>query len=266
MRLRKFLYVAAAGALLSLAPASAADEHADLRQATADECRVASIPAHTRITERVEQVPPVYREEQVPVYATVQVPVYETRRVPVYETVEKPVYAEREIPIYRTQRVPVWGDREVTVYRQERKPVTVDLWNPFECEEFELELWDTCEQVPCGTRTVRAIVGHEEHRVPCGTRVVREQVGVEPEQILTGYREVREQTGTREERRVTGWTTRRVVAEPARSRALRTCVPVPCEAVTVVPDGTTRGEPLVGTSRVMTESEYRDALARIDAS
>lgn len=266
MKVPLIVYAAAAGALLSLAPAWGQDELPPPRAATDARARVAAIPAHTRVRERVEQVPPVYCEQRVPVYETLSVPVYETRRVPVYATIEKPVYADREIPLFRTERVPVWGEREVPVYRRESRPVTLELWNPFECEDLELELWDTCEEVPCGTKMVPAVVGHEERRVPCGTRIVREQVGTEPAQVLAGYREQREQVGEREERRFAGWSARQVMTRAASSRTVRECVPVPCETVTVIPDGTTREQPLAGTSRVMTESEYREALAQADAS
>jgi hypothetical protein len=249
-------------AMIAFAPVIAgATDDDQIPEAAQEACRVASIPAHTRTVERTLTEPPVRCEQRVPRYETVTEPVYETRRLPVYETVEKPVYETREVPVFRTECVPVWGEKEVTAYREVRTPVTIEVWNPFACEDECIELWDTCEQVPDGTRTVRAIVGHETRQVQCGMRLEQHRVGTRAEEVLTGYRCERVQVGERAVRRLVGYETQTVVTQAARERVVREHEAVPCESVTVIPDGTTRSVPLRGTTRVMTEREYAQALA-----
>jgi hypothetical protein len=255
---------AALAALVSLAPVWAADRDAPAAapsRAPDAKCRVASIPAHDVQHQRTVTVPEVRCDRRVPVYETVQVPVYETHQVPVTETVQRPVYTERQVPIYRTERTPVWGEKVVPVYRNVSKPVTLTLWNPFGCEDAHIDLWDTCDQVPCGTKTVRAVVDWQENQVPCGTRTERVRTGTREEQVVTGTRCERTQVGQREERRFTGWRHESVVVEPAKTQTVTESVHEPCETVTVIPDGTMREAPLAGTSRVLTESQYRSELA-----
>jgi len=247
-------------ATIAFAPliAGAKDETPD---GAGDACRLAAIPAYTRVDERTVIEPPVREERRVPRYETLKEPIYETRSVPVYETVEKPVYETEEVPVYRTECVPVWGEKEITTYRTVRKPVTIELWNPFACEDACIELWDTCEQVPDGTRTVPAVVGHESREVACGTRLERRQVGTRAEQVLRGHRCERVVVGERDVRRIVGYETQTVVTRPARERVVREQTAVSCEYVTVIPDGTARAFPLANTTRVLTESEYAEALA-----
>ena len=49
---------------------------------------------------------------------------------------------------------------------------------------------------------------------------------------------------------------------PASVREVRELRQVPCEVVTVVPDDHVGSAPLPGTTRVLTEQEYDEALAR----
>jgi hypothetical protein len=226
-------------------------------------CRVVVIPAHTRTVQKTIVEQPLTCEQRVPRYKNVDVPIYETRRIPEYERVEQPVYETREVPVYRTERMPVWGEKEVTAYRSERRPLTIEIPNPFGCENPCLELWDRCEQVPDGTRMVRAVVGHETREVQCGTRLERHQIGTREERVLRGYRVETVQTGIRKERRLDGYETRTVVTRAARHRVVREEVPVPCETVTVVSDGSSRDAPLEGTSRVLTESQLQGVLADV---
>lgn len=221
----------------------------------------AVLPAHTKVVEREVTIPPVRCMQRVPRYATVQIPVYDTRRVPVYEEIERPVFETFEVPVYRTERVPVWGTKEVPVYRSVSKPVTVCLPNPFTCCDTEIELWDECEEVPCGTKTVRAIVDYEARQVECGTRTERRQTGTRTERVLTGYRCERYQVGTREARRYAGCELREVVIRPAQTRIVKECVIVPARCVTVIPDTAPPTQPLAGTETVMTESAFERALA-----
>lgn len=247
-------------ATLGLAPAFASDGD-DLRRATEDECRVAAIPAHTRTTQRTIHEPPLRRQRQVPRYETVTEPVYETKLVPVREMRDVPIYETVEVPVYRTERLPVWGEKQVTAYRKVRKPVTIEIWNPFECENECLELWDTCEDVPDGTKSVRAIVGHEERRVQCGTRLERKQVGTRSEEVVVGHRSERVKVAERTRRVCVGTDTEWIVVRPARDRVITETHDVPCERVTVIPDGTTRAAPLAGTARILTASQYEELLA-----
>ena len=246
-------------ATLGLAPAFAADA-AD-RRATEDECRVAAIPAHTHTTERTVTEPPRREKRRIARYETIQEPVYECKRIPVYGEREVPVYETVEVPVYRTEQVPVWGEKQVTTYKHVRKPVTIELWNPFGCENECVELWDTCEKVPDGTKTVKAVVAHEERTVACGTRLERKQVGTRMEKVLTGYRTEQVKIGERERRICVGHDEEWIVVAPARARTVTETTQVPCERVTVVPDGTTRDAPLAGTTRVLTQSQYEELLA-----
>lgn len=257
------LGAAAAAALLDLAPAFADGEASDaLPTASDDQCRIEVLPAHVRTVQRQDCEVPVRCLQRVPIYEPVLVPVYETRQVPVYEDVERPTYETYEVPVYRTERVPVWGEREVPVYRQVKEPVTICLWNPFCCEDAEIELWDRCTSVPCGTQKVQAIVDHEERQVECGTRTERRQTGTTRERVLTGHRCEQVQVGTREVRRFVGCELRDVVTQPAATRTVTECIEVPARSVTVTPDGTRRDEPLAGSEAVLSESEYQAALAQ----
>ncbi len=260
------LFLAGAGCALALGALARADEPpaADVPPAAAAEAggaRVAQIPAHCREVREQTQVAPVTEARQVPVYEDVTVPVYEVRCVPEVRTVEVPVYESREVPVYGTQRVPRWGEREVAVCAEVCEPVTVCVWNPFTCENEEIHLWDRTRQVQVGTRTEPAIVGYDEQTVQVGTRTERVPAGTETRQVLAGYRNERVQVGERTERRVVGWRSEEVVVAPARVQEVVRTEQVPCEAVTVVPDGVTGAAPIPGTRRVMTESEYHAALA-----
>ena len=257
------LVLAGAAFLLPPAGARASDEFPPPAPdaATADGARIAVIPARTICVEDQVTEPPVRCEQRVPRYETVTVPVYEQKRIPVYESVERPVYETREVPVFKTERVPVWGRKEVPTYRKVKKPVTIKLWRPFACEDACIKLWDKCEDVPDGTKTVDAIVAHEERQVADGTRLERVQVGTKAEEVLVGYRCERVQVGEREERRLVGYENRSVVVAPARQRIVRKRETVAAERVTVVPNGATRDDPLPGTSRVVTESQYRELLA-----
>jgi len=180
--------------------------------------RDVQFPAPAPVAERLVTVPPVTCDRQVPVYETVTVPVMERRCVPQYEDREVPVFATREVPVYRTECVPVWGEKEVTVYRKEKQPLKIELWNPFGCKDTEIELWDRCVDVPCGTETRRAVVGQEQRQVQCGTRLVSYQSGTRLERVQVGTKVESIQVGTREERRLVGYETQKVVVEPARTQ------------------------------------------------
>jgi hypothetical protein len=255
------ILASALAAVVALAPVIAGAQDEALLPLAADaDCRVETIQAYTRQVERIVVDPPRTVERCVPTYEDVSVPVYENRQVPLTATVEVPVYETVEVPVYRTERVPVWGEKQVTAYREVRNPVTIEIYNPFTCDDECIELWDTCEEVPCGTRTVRAIVDYEARQVACGTRLERRLNGTRQEERITGYRNERIQVGERTERRLAGHRTEVVVTCPAQTRVVTACEPVPCESVTVVPDGKTRDQPLAGTSRILTESEYQTAI------
>lgn len=257
--------VFALATLIAVGPGLAgADEAAPL--AAAEQCRVDAIPAHTKVETRTVAVPAVRECKRIPRYETVRVPVYELRRVPVHETVQRPVYESREIPVYRTERVPIWGEKEVTVYKEVRTPVTIEVWNPFQCDDEVIELWDKCEEVPCGTRTVPAIVDYETRRIQCGTRTERIQTGSTAEEVLVGYRCERVKTGETERRHLVGYDTKWVVVEPAREEVVTEVIEMPCEPVTVVPDGTRAESPLPNTKRVLTEAQFDKAVAAASAN
>ena len=251
----------AAAVAVASTPLATADTVPEPTATPKADCRIVVVPARTREVTRTIVEPPVTCEKQIPRYTSVEVPVFETRRIPEYEMVEQPVYETREVPVFRTERVPVWGEKEVTNYKAVRKPVTLTIPNPFGCEDPCLELWDRCEKVADGTRTVRAIVDHETREVQCGVRLERHQVGTREEKVLCGYRMETVQTGTRTERRLDGYDTETVVTRAARQRTVTETEHLPCETVTVVPDGSTRDVPLEGTTRVLTESQLRNVLA-----
>jgi hypothetical protein len=149
-------------------------------------------------------------------------PVTVDRQVPITETVQVPLYGQATVPEVRAVEVPV--------YAQRAEPVKLSLWNPFGCEDFEIKLWDTCECVQVGSQVQHQVVNRVE-TVPAGT--VSQQ-------------------------RVVGWRTETVVVEPARTETVREPVWTPERTVTVGPIGS---RPLPGTVEVMTEEQYRAALA-----
>jgi hypothetical protein len=224
--------------------------------------RTAEIPAHCLETVTQVPVPPATATRRVPVYETVAVPVYEERSVTEYQDVQVPVYDTIEVPVYRTEKVPVWGEREVTVCQEVCEPVKLCLWNPFGCEPAEIRLWNKTTLVPVGTEVRPAIVSYEEQQTLAGTRLERREVGTETRRVPAGTRLERIPNGTREERRIVGWTDETVVTAPASVREVREIREVPSECVTVVLDGAPPTVPLPGTSRVLTESEYADAIQR----
>lgn len=250
MKIIASTFLGAAALTLALAaPSSAADEG----EISSVDCRVEVIPARTECVTREILTPPVTCERRVPRFETVMQPVFETRHVPEYETVEVAVYDTREVPVYRTEKVPVWGEEEVTVYRKECEPVTICLPNPF--GSGEVTLWNRSVDVPCGTELQPAIVGYDELTVQCGTRSERYVAGTETREVVVGHRTEQVQVGERPERHLVGYDTETVVVRPAETRTVTEEVCVPARAVTVVPTGSERTEPLPGTDEVLTEDE-----------
>ena len=179
-------------------------------------CRIEVIPARCEYVEREIVVPAVTDICRVPVYTDVEVPVYEQICEPRYEEVRVPRYETREVPVYAEQCVPVYGDVQVPIYRTEKRPVTITVWNPFKCEDEEIELWEECEDVLCGYETRQGVVGERTERVQVGTRTEQYIAGYETQQVLAGHVTRQVQSGTRTERRLTGYPTETVVVRPAQ--------------------------------------------------
>jgi hypothetical protein len=218
--------------------------------------RVEVLPARQVWEERTEVIPEVTRDEMVPVFETVKVPVYATQRVPITEQREVPVLGTREVPVVEERRVAEHGPVTVPTYEHRRVPVTLSIPNPFDCDDFCIELWDRCECVPNGTRVETGVVGWRAERVQVGTRQEAVVTGTRSETVTVGERFVNVVVGEREERRQVGTETRRVVVRPAQTRTSRVCVERPAESVTVVADGReAHATPLPGTTRVISESE-----------
>jgi hypothetical protein len=227
-------------------------------------CRRALIPPTAVWTERQVNVPPQTITRRVPHFETVTVPVMETAQVPEYQEIQVPTYAWRDVPVYEDRRVPVYGPVHVPVYARRSVPVTLSLPNPFGCDDFCIELWDECEEVAVGSTSQTGIVGYETESVLSGTRRERYQSGTETRTVCVGTRPETRQVGEREERRHVGFREEIVVVEPARVDTFRECVQMPERVVTVVPDSAPPSTPpLSGTTEVLTETEYRNALASV---
>ncbi len=219
------------------------------------------IPARSEWVVRDVVRPAVMAERSVPVLETVQVPIFETRCVPEFREVEDPVYATREVQDFTERRVPEYGPVEVPVTEQRVEPVTLKLPNPFACDDLCLHLWDRCETVVCGTRTETGIVGWRTERVPF-TRTETYVSGTRKRQVQVGERTETVKVGERGETRQTGWRKETYEAVPAETEQVRECVALPAESVTVVTSGNpAAAQPLPGTTRVMTEDDYRREIA-----
>jgi hypothetical protein len=240
----------------ALAPASAAG---------ADACRVATLPVRQAWVERQVTIPARTVEDCLPVFETAKVPVFEERRVPEYRDVQVPITATREVPCFEERSVPRYGPVEVPVYAEVSRPVGFSIWNPFDCDDrcLDIHLWDTCDRVQCGTEIRQGIVGHDTERVQVGTRTETYVSGFETRRELVGERCETVQVGERDEQRQVGWRNETRVIEPARTETVRECVWLPAEPVTVAPSPETAkvAAPLPGTTRVISEDEYRREVA-----
>lgn len=259
----KLAWTALGGFAAALAPALVGIAQDSSAPAT----RVATIPAHEALVEN-ERVcePAVMGERQVPIYETVKVPVVETRCVPVLQKVEEPVYATREVQAFEDHQVPVTGPVEVPVYESKKKPVKIEFTNPFTCRPVSWHLWDRCEYVCAGTRTEQGVVGYRTEQTPV-TRTETYVSGTRTREVQVGQRSETVTVGTRDEQRCVGFKSEPYVMRPAVTQHVRERVNVPAETVTVVtaPDATGVA-PSPGTSRVLTEKEFQDALASASAS
>jgi hypothetical protein len=224
----------------------------------AADARIGTLPARKVWQDQPQVVPEVTCEQLVPVFETVKVPVYETRRVPITAERDVPVVGTREVPVFADQRVAEHGPVVVPTYEHRRVPVTLTIPNPFECDDWCLELWDRCECVQNGTRVEQGVVGWRSERVQVGTRAEPVVTGSRKETVTVGERLVQVQVGEREERRQVGTETKLVVLRPATNRTVRVCIEQPAEHVTVVADAqAANAAPIVGTTRVLGESEFR---------
>jgi hypothetical protein len=150
-------------------------------------------------------------------------PVTAERQVPVTETVAVPVYAPATVPEVRTVEVPR--------YERRSEPVRLRLPNPFGCDDLDIKLWDRCKCVQTGTELRQEVVNRVE--------TVK--------------------AGEVAERRVVGWRTETVVVAPARVETVREwVVTTPERRVTVGPVGS---RPLPGTTEVLTDDQFRAAIA-----
>ena len=225
---------------------------------------------------------PVYREVEVAVMDCREVPVYRTVCIPQYEDVEVPVMDCREVPVMGVRRVPVYKDVEVPVYGTQRVPLTRECCDPCTGEMRTVPCGFRCETIQTGTRTVRCQDGWREEEIQCGVRLERFQSGTETRKVFAGYKQEQQQCGVRMERfqngtrtlkvlcgyrcerveagtrtvrRLTGYRNETIVVRPAYTRTYMRRVCVPCQAVTVYPDGAAKGEPLPGTAHAVLESE-----------
>jgi len=119
----------------------------------------------------------------------------ESVEVPRYVWCEEPIYREVCVPIHGCRTVPTWGTRET--------PVTIGAWDPCQCKEVEVTLWNRSEKWQTGVERVPAVLGYRTEKVLCGHRRVRKQDGWETiqrpvcdeEEVTVGWRTERRQVG-----------------------------------------------------------------------
>ena len=134
--------------------------------------------------------------------------------------------------------------------------------NLFGCDDLSLKLWDRCKQVEVGTRVETAVVGTRTEQVPAGTRTESYVAGWQKQTVTVGEKVENVAVGTRDESREVGQRTETVVVAPATTRVVRERVDLPAEPVTVVVSGDAKAAaPQPGTTRVLTEDEFRRAIA-----
>jgi hypothetical protein len=160
--------------------------------------------------------------------------------------------------------VPEYGTVEVPVYETRRRPVNLEFTNPFNCCPVSLHLWDKCETVCVGTRPETGVVGWKTESTPV-TRTETYVSGTQTKQVEVGRRLETVPAGEREERRCVGWRTETFEIAPAVTQRVRETVDVPAETVTVVEgDDASRAILAPGTTRVLTDAEFRRATAAIE--
>jgi hypothetical protein len=258
LSIRAASLLAGAGAL-SVAGIAAAIARAD---DVPCKTRLDHVPAHQEWVERNVEIAAVTECRNVPTFETVKVPLYEERRVPTTREVEVPVYATREVPVFEERQVPVTGPVTVQDFKTVEEPVGIHFTNPFNCCPVDLKLWDRCTRVPCGSHVEQGVVGFRTEQVPCGTRTETFVSGTEKRVVSDGERCEVVKVGERDEARQTGWRTDTVVVTPARTETVRECLQVPAQDVTVVEQGDpNRAAPMAGTTRVMSEDDFRRACA-----
>ena len=128
------------------------------------------------------------------------------------------------------------------------------------------------ETVQCGTQsecyvsgseTRKEFAGYVTETVQVGTRTERYQSGTTTERQFAGNKVDVVQTGTREEQRLTGYRTETQVVRAASTRTVEETFTVPACRVTVTGAATTAGvAALPGTTRVLTEAEYQQEVAK----
>ncbi len=225
--------------------------------------RRALIPGGVEVVTRVVQVPPCLQQRRVPIYEVAQEPIYGCRTVPQYGAVAAPIESTREEPVYEIKRTPVCGMVDVTVYAQVCKPVMgIDFtsW----CEERMVPWTHVRVEVPCGVRKERRVLGYKEEKVRVGTTKVPCRAGWRVEKRFLGYGGEQTILGTREVRRIVGYRDEAVVVRPARTETVTERFQRPDRWVTVS-DAVARPNALPATDAVMTETEFRAAVAQVAA-
>ena len=222
--------------------------------------RRALIPGGVEFVTRVVHVPPCLQERRVPIYAVVKEPIYGCRTVPQYGAVAAPIQATREEPIYEIRRTPICGMVDVPVYAQVCRTVMgLDFtsWR----EERMVPWLRVREEVPCGVRRERRVLGYKEEKVRVGTALRACKAGVRVERRFLGYGQEQTILGVREVRRIAGYRSETVVVYPARTESVTERFVRPGRWVTVS-DAAVRPTALPSTEGVLTEAEFRAALAK----
>lgn len=221
--------------------------------------RRALIPGRWETVTRVVKVPACLEERRVPVYSVIEEPILGCRTVPQYGAVKVPVQGTRAEPVYEIRRTPICGVADETVYAQVCRPVMgLDLtsW----CVEKQVPWFSVTEEVPCGTRRVQRVLGYREEKVQVGTALKACQTGWRIEKRFLGYGQEQVVLGTREVRRITAYRDEMVVVRPARTETVNERFQRPARWVTVS-DARPRPLPLASTEEVLTEAQFRAALA-----
>jgi hypothetical protein len=184
----------------------------------------------TKIVERTIQIPARTRTVRRAVFECVDVPVYGNKCTPRFREVKVPLYKTRDVPVYRCVRTPKFVDVQVPVYAKRQIQLTREVCDRCTGERTQVPCGCRSERYQSGTRTVRRRCGCNVERVQCGTRCERYQAGHQIRRVRCGTDVERVQVGTRKVRRFKEWACETIVVCPARTRTVRECVRVPCDA------------------------------------
>jgi hypothetical protein len=218
--------------------------------------RRAWIPGWTEQVTREQVTPACFEERCVPQYTTVTEIVRQKVCRPKVVHVEVPVYGLKPVPVYETRKTPICGNVTVPVYASRRVPVMgwgIDC----DCKEVDVPVFWRTEQVQCGVRQERRVLGYKTEKVQVGVVNQKCQIGTRIEDRTCGTEETEVLVGTREVRRVCGQVTEAVMVCPPVTKQVTVPVAHPGRWVTV---GEAGSVPITGTEAVMTEAEYRAAV------